>query len=162
MTASRSPKTDPKKRRKIPGFIVPSPIRKLAPRTERTTRSVYVVARPITKAGKLSFLSEGSLPLCHWGLLVSPYTLSALRRHLKRQSNGNCNESGNGSWGTLFEISQTENGFHQLETNNDFRPSDWDYMCIVKVGGTTLLDHRISRQGIPFLLFISDASVRNN
>jgi hypothetical protein len=161
MTASRSPATGSKKRRKTPVFVVPSPIKKLAPRTERITRSVYVVGRPIKKAGKLSFLSEGSLPLCHWGLLVSPYTLTALRRHLKRQSKGDCNEV-NGSWGTLFEISQTENGFHQLETNNDFRPSDWDYMCIVNVGGTTLLDHRISRQGISFLLFVSDASLRNN
>jgi hypothetical protein len=150
MTATSPIQKIPKKQRKPLVHIVPSPIRKLVPRSERTTRSVYIVARPIKKAGKLSFLSERSLPLCHWGLLVSPYTKNELCRHLKKLSHGDCNIANN-SWGTLFEIYQTEQGFHELQTISAFGPSDWEYMCLVYVAQTQLPNYRIKRQGAPFL-----------
>src|SRR5271170_5121599 len=36
---------------------------------------VYVIARPLNVANQLnlSFLSDGKLPLCHWGILFSDY-----------------------------------------------------------------------------------------
>jgi len=145
MTATRPSTTVRKKRRNPQVYLVPNPIKKLAPRNERTTRSVYIVARPIKKAGNLSFLSERSLPLCHWGLLVSPHNQAALRKHLKHQKIEDHNMISQ-AWGTLFEIFQTEEGFHQLNTDRSFGPNDWDYMCIVHVGTTKLLDHRINRK----------------
>jgi hypothetical protein len=48
-------------------------------------RSVYILARPIKAAEKLSFLSEGKFPLCHWALLVSSHSVSEL--HTKTMFN---------------------------------------------------------------------------
>jgi hypothetical protein len=158
MTATKPSTTVRKKRRNPQVHLVLNPVKKLVPRNERTTRSVYIVARPINKAGNLSFLSEGSLPLCHWGLLISPYNQAALRKHLKHQTIEDRNTISQ-TWGTLFEILQTGEGFHQLNTDHSFGPTDWDYTCIVHVGTTKLLDHRINRKGAYYLLFKPDGSL---
>jgi hypothetical protein len=145
MTATTPSTTARKKRRNPQVHLAPNPIKKLAPRNERT-RSVYIVARPIHKAGNLSFLSEGSLPLCHWGLLISPYNQAALQKHLEHQKTEDHSMISQ-TWGTLVEISQTAEGFHQHDTDRTFGPTDWDYMCIVHVGSTRLSDHKINRKG---------------
>jgi hypothetical protein len=158
MTATKPSTTVRKKRRNPQVHLVPNPLKKLVPRNERTTRYVYIVARPIHKAGNLAFLSEGSLPLCHWGLLISPHNQAALRKHLKHQEIEDHNTI-NHTCGTLFEIWQTGEGFHQLNTDHSFGPADWDYMCIVHVGTTKLLDHRINRKGAYSQLLMSDGSL---
>lgn len=83
-------------RRKPTIHVVSAPWKRLAPQRGRRKRSVYILARPIKKAGQLRFLSEGKFPLCHWGLLISPYNRRQLLHHIQK---------GTQSWGMIFEIS---------------------------------------------------------
>jgi len=111
-------------------------------------RSVYIVARPVTKAGYFKPLSEGKLPFCHWALLVSEYDQSELRRHLKSQSE-DLSTSPNRPWGALYEITNGD-GVMVLMTNENFGRSfghDWRYALIAYVGETSLHDGIIYEHG---------------
>jgi len=94
------------------------PIELISPPTNRPSRSVYIVARPITKAGYFKFLSEGKLPLCHWGLLVSRCNEVELRRHIISLLESSCCTA-KASWGTLYEIINGH-GMMVLNTNENF------------------------------------------
>jgi hypothetical protein len=143
MTASQQLETESKRRRRRKSHIhtVTTPLKRLAPKRERRTRSVYILARPIKKAGHLGFLSEGKFPLCHWSLLVSPYNQRELKNHIRQ---------GIDSWGTIFEICNSD-GTH---VPNVYKHSpqifvrDWGYVCLAYVGKAHLPDYRISHHGL--------------
>ena len=129
------------------------PIQRPYPPTRRYSRSVYIVARPLTKAGYFKILSEGKLPLCHWGLLVSNFNQIQLRQHIiSRSDSTHCTDEA--SWGTLYEITNGEGVMILNREENfgrDLEP-DWQYAILAHVGKTRLpdsaiYDHGMSPQG---------------
>lgn len=116
-------------------------------------RSVYIVARPVTKAGYFKPLSEGKLPFCHWALLVSEHNQSELQKHLISQSEAP-STSPKHSWGALYEITKGD-GVMVLMTNENFGRKfgdDWQYALIAYVGETSLEDGLIYDHGKNFIL----------
>jgi hypothetical protein len=139
MTAIHRREVESKRRRRRKPLIytVSTPTKRLTPPQKRRIRSVYILARPIKKAGQLGFLSEGKFPLCHWGLLVSPYNQREMQDHIRQ---------GTQSWGTIFEISLSLRGTHipNIHTYSARTFSgDWQYACIAYVGETYLPNYRI-------------------
>jgi hypothetical protein len=110
-------------------------------------RSLYVVARPIRKAGrlKLSFLSEGSFPFCHWGLFVSYYNENELLEKMIQYSE-DISDVGEPGMGTMFELQQTPQG-NKPNVVSDFRLSCWEQAVYAQVGETRLSDQDISDHG---------------
>ena len=152
MTASRKRELPSKlriHRRKGSYYTMNLPIQKrYSVRRERSARSVYIVARPINKAGPLSPLSEGKFSLCHWALLISPINENELRSHIERQASSCC-ESRQSSWGTLFEIFNVD-GTVQVNVVEHFGrhiSPDWGYAYIMHLGETYLQDAKIVRHG---------------
>ena len=107
-------------------------------------RSVYVVARPLSKAGPFSFLSEGKFPLCHWALLVSEHGHVDLRDRVNRLAPDTA------SWGTGFELHRMEdkNAAHLIK---EFGPAEflgeWSAACVAYVGKTESSDHILYIKG---------------
>src|SRR5271154_3941083 len=129
------------------------PLEVIFPSTNQLSRSVYIVARPVTKAGYFKPLSEGKLPFCHWALLVSEYDQTELRQHIISQT-GNPSNTANRSWGTLYEITNGD-GTMVLMTNETFGRRfghDWRYALIAHVGKTYLVDSTIYDHGETFIL----------
>lgn len=152
MTASRKRELPSKLRiHRLKGsyytMIMPIQKRRSA-RRERSTRSVYIVARPIKKAGSLSSLSEGKFSLCHWALLISPNNEKQLRSHIERQA-ASCSQSRQSSWGTLFEIFNIDGTIevHVVEDFGRHISPDWGYACIMHLGETHLQDAKIVGRG---------------
>lgn len=116
-------------------------------------RSVYVLARPIKAAGKLSFLSEGKFPFCHWALLVSSHSESELQRRCLMLNTPDSDNRTliNASWGTLFELFRTHDGQNLSHMITEFGAtnlmSDWSYACIAYVGKTKYTDYRLCKEG---------------
>jgi hypothetical protein len=110
-------------------------------------RSVYIVARPITKAKEwgIDSLSEDSFPFCHWGLLISPFDESGLQRHLSREARKGCN-SDLSQWGTLLELFN-QAGRCTVNVVEDFGVlpalEEWDYVLIRCVGRTEMSNDEI-------------------
>ena len=124
------------------------PLEVICPSTNQLSRSVYIVARPVTKAGYFKPLSEGKPPFCHWALLVSEYDHTELRQHIISQTSDPANTS-NLSWGTLYEITNGD-GAMVLLTNENFGRQfgpDWRYALIAHVGKTYLADSTIYDHG---------------
>lgn len=118
-------------------------------RNSKRRRSVYIVAKPLEGAHQLSFLSEAKFPLCHWALLISPYDERGLYDHILCQTN-RPGLSKDGSWGTLFEIFQTDSKRHKVHIVRQFGRKlspEWSYACIAYVGETHLPDSKISHHG---------------
>jgi hypothetical protein len=138
------------RKRLINNYRIPLEI--IFPSTNQLSRSVYIVARPVTKAGYFKPLSEGKLPFCHWALLVSEYDQTDLRQHIISQT-GNPSNRANRSWGTLYEITNGD-GAMVLITNDNFGRQfghDWRYALIAHVGKTCLADSRIYDHGKTFI-----------
>lgn len=124
------------------------PIELIFPPTFQSSRSVYIVARPLTKAGYFKFLSDGKLLLCHWGLPVSPYNQMDLRQHIISQSESGSNGASD-SWGTLYEITNGD-GAMVLNVNEYFGRHfghDWRYALIAEVGTAQIPDKKIYDHG---------------
>ena len=136
------------RRRKRSINTFPPPIEHIFPAIKHPSRSVYIVTRPLTKAGNFKFLSEGKLPLCHWGLLVSKFNPNELREQIISQSESNsC--AARTSWGTLYEIING-GGVMVLNRNEYFGRCfgrDWTYAIIAHVGKTHLPDSTIYDHG---------------
>ena len=150
MTATHSSGIEHKSghRRKSSIRTVATPVKRLSPQIERQKRSVYIIARPINKAGKFRFLSEASFPFCHWGLLVSPRSPKQLRYYLKYYAKGHRNPS-QFSLGTLFELYNAD-GMNKVNVVKDFGRDfsfEWTSMCSAFIGNTELFDYRISHRG---------------
>ena len=115
-------------------------------------RSVYIVARPITKAKEWSvgFFSDHSFPFCHWGLVVSTYDESELRQHISHQAE-NRYHSSLLPWGTLFELFN-RSGQCMVNVVEDFGWNsclcDWSTFLIRHVGRTQMPDGEIQKHGI--------------
>ena len=112
---------------------------------ERLKRSVYIVARPITKAGWFGWSSEGKLPLCHWALLISPYNENELLYRLVLQTA----YRGSISWGTLFEL-LNDNGNNKVNEVKHFGrhySAEWGYAYIMHLGETRSPDFKIKQDG---------------
>jgi len=111
---------------------------------KRRRRSVYIIARPTSVAGGLSSLSQGKFPLCHWGLLLSPYNEIELRTQCLML---NIDENLETSWGTLFELRRTKDGTNEPQITK-FGPMEllnaWNYACIAYVGKTKVSDYTAS------------------
>ena len=143
--------------RKRPVYTV-SRLKRAPSLEKRRIRSVYIVAKPLRSAGQLASLSEGKFPLCHWGLLVSPYNARELHRYIQYRSKNGC---GCGDWGTLFEIVRIE-GRHEVNKVEHFGSNllpEWSCFCIAYVGVTQLPDRRIFDHGIP-LIITTNRSIR--
>jgi len=123
--------------------------RKRARKKKRQLRSVFVLARPLTIADKLrmSFVSDGKFPLCHWAMLVSRSKEGGMMDKLETVRRG----GHGGQLGTLFELvrNKSDNTAHM---NQYFGPaqlnSDWRYLSIAYIGVTGLSDEIIEDHGI--------------
>jgi hypothetical protein len=122
--------------------------RKRARKKKRQLRSVFVLARPLTIADKLriSFVSDGILPLCHWAMLVSKTKepdISDKIQTVKRNGKS-------GQLGTLFELVRHKNDNH-AHMNQLFGPielnTDWRLLSIAYVGVTDLSDEVLEDHG---------------
>lgn len=125
-------------------------------RRDPRLRSLYVVARPIRKTGrlKLSFLSQGSFPFCHWGLFVSPYNENELLETMLQQSES-IPEAGYSGLGTLVELQQTQHG-NKPHVVNDFQICSWEQAVFAFVGGTEMSDDEIVEHGMKVCISEAD------
>jgi hypothetical protein len=109
-------------------------------RPDQLKRSVYVIARPVKKAGSFSPLSQRKFCLCHWGLLISLYSENELDQCIQERK----------PWGSLFEISN-DDGKLKLERTENFNgrssAADWSYTFSMYVGKTRKSDRRIYKHG---------------
>jgi len=109
---------------------------------KRRRRNVYVIARPLDIATRfsLSFLSEGKLPLCHWGILVSNHGHDKIIRRWEAASQGESLNT-NLALGTVFELRRTVENLNTVQTIKDFGRrelnSEWQVMTIKYVGKTS-------------------------
>ena len=153
MTATRNCESASRlriRRRKSSHYTAFIPIQKkhsITPNSSR--RFVYVVARPIKKARNASSLSEGKFPLCHWGLLVSPYNPRELQQCIQYRAEDCTRERA--AWGKLFEIFD-DRGIIRLRVVEHFGRRqtlmpDWGYVCIMHLGRTRLKDEDINQYG---------------
>src|SRR5579859_3476931 len=111
-------------------------------------RFLFVVARPIRKAArlKLSWLSDGSFPFCHWGLFVSQYNNSELFEKMSQISR-EMNDSEDEGLGTMFELQNTPQG-NKPHVFREFRVDSWEQAVFAYVGETKMSDEEISDHGI--------------
>jgi hypothetical protein len=145
MTAIRQLETEPKqrRRRKPPIHTASTPIKRLALKRERRARSVYILARPMKRAGYLGILTGGKFPLCHWAVLVSPHNQREFRDHSQGIKEIDC-------WGTMFEISADPHKVQVLNVHEYFAQHftlDGVDVRMAYIGKTHLPDYRISHHG---------------
>src|SRR5271167_3003325 len=106
------------------------------PRNRKQRRFAYVLARPLTIADRLhlSFVSEGKLPLCHWGMLVTNMNQGELAEKLRKVYNEQ-------QWslaplGTMFEL-VANNSDNSVSMNQLFGSwelhTDWQCLSFVYV-----------------------------
>jgi len=130
-------------------------------------RSVYIVARPITKAKEwgVDSLSQDSFPFCHWGLLISPFDEAGLQRNISRQARKGCS-SDISRWGILLELFN-QAGRCTVNVVEDFGVfpalEEWDYVLMQSVGRTEMSDDELREHGIaiPELEVLRSYSLRN-
>jgi hypothetical protein len=115
--------------------------RKLFHKPKRKKRNVYILSRPLSAAShlNLSFLSDGKLPLCHWGVLVSDYDRIELQRHLQSlREDPNHRRS---SLGTLIELRRTETNVNTINVIKEFgeieMSDEWHVMGVKYIGTTS-------------------------
>ena len=111
-------------------------------------RSLYVVARPIRTMGrlKLSFLSDGSYPFCHWGLFISPHNENDLLQNMLQQSQS-IDEAEYPGLGTMVELQQTPQG-NKPNVVSDFQICSWEHAVFAFVGETEMSDEEIVKHGM--------------
>jgi len=113
------------------------------------TRFIYLVARPISKAGPFGFLSEGKLPLCHWGILVSEYDEKAFFELLDYQTATNQESL---RLGMLFELAREESHDAKWQVNvvpnfGKQLPRIWKNVMVFHVGETIIANEDIISYG---------------
>jgi hypothetical protein len=112
-------------------------------------RFAYVIARPLKSVGRLSFLSDGKFPLCHWALLVtnSRPELETDRADspIEAQSIMHCHLQG-----TLFELHRSPDGLNP-NIIEDFKLEKWcnawGFAISKYAGETRVSDQNLSNTG---------------
>src|SRR5579862_4665818 len=119
-------------------------------------RSLYVVARPIRKMGrlKLSFLSDGSYPFCHWGLFISPHNENDLLKNMLQQSQS-IHEAGYPGLGTMVELQQSPQG-NKPNVISDFQICSWEQAVFAYSGETEMSDEEIVEHGMKEFILEAD------
>jgi len=121
-----------------------------AQKEEPEGRYVYIVGRPLWIANtlRLSFLSEGSFPLCHWGTLVTPLDLNVM---VKGLGGFNMDPPRTMPLGTLFELAREgdTNDWRMIQDfgDDDELHTDWAVMSVAYIGKTTFTDETIAAKG---------------
>jgi hypothetical protein len=97
-----------------------SSARKSEKRKKKRERAVYIFARPLKLAGRAGSLSDGKLPLCHWGMLVSKCNKEELKKRLERLDLSKAE-----SWGTFIELNRNSENkiIHNMIRN--FSAEEW-------------------------------------
>jgi hypothetical protein len=116
---------------------------------KKSERAVYIFARSLKLAGRAGFLSDGKLPLCHWGMLVSKYNKDELKKRFERLDPSKAE-----SWGTFIELNRNpENKItHNMIRNFSAEEwyNEWKFISMVFIGETELLDVTLCEEGTKF------------
>jgi hypothetical protein len=112
-------------------------------------RTVWVLARPITAANNLGFLSEGKFPLCHWAILLSDMSALSFKVlwHSKHRTQSN------NVWRILFELFRGEGDINMPHELQDFGANKeligtWKTVAATLIGTSPWTDDEISVQGL--------------
>lgn len=108
---------------------------------------VWLLAR-ILEVPLLSRLSQGSYPLCHWGVLITslPATQVSVNLNSKGRSENDV------ELGTLYQISRSKDNQNMLRVSGPFLLSElrteWIRPSWSRVGRTTMTHDQISSLGL--------------
>ena len=75
--------------------------RKSGKRKKKRERAVYIFARSLELGGHAGSLSDGKLPLCPWGLLISKCNEVELKKRRERLGPSKAEP-----WGTFIELNR--------------------------------------------------------
>jgi len=119
-------------------------------RKKRRKRDVYIITRGLRAAGRFAPLSDGKLPLCHWGLLITSQNRLWIQTQLVRFSESN-GQSELPPWGTLFELSRTVENKVSHRKSRGFSlqewHKEWGTVSMTYVGTTKVTDHMLVAKG---------------
>jgi len=117
-----------------------------------TRRSVWIFARPLSASTlfpSFTWTSHGRLPLCHWGVLVSPLENHGLRDVMLT---GSVQSQEDPVLGTMWELHRIERTVHTVHRIRPFKLStlrvQWAMFWPEWIGMTSLNDQEIQTGGI--------------
>src|SRR5277367_6541797 len=121
-------------------------------RRKPAQRSVYIIARPLQAAGRLSIFSDGKFPVCHWGLLVTRRSREEVLSQWMRYCE-TTDPSYLPPWGTMIELNRLPDNTNIYNVSTDFGLKDWYAICgpsisIMYVGETEFSDANLTAKGI--------------
>lgn len=118
-------------------------------RKKSAARSVFFVARPLKDAGPFGFLSDGKVPLCHWGLFISnedPSNVISWWEKYRRTKE----LSDPPSRGTLFELARLGSKC-TVSKRQDFGlelwDAEWGHIWVKYAGETKRTDEELGYFG---------------
>ena len=116
-------------------------------------RSVWVFARPIQFATILGFqfVSHGTYPFCHWGVLVTPLNFGTIKALLTETTQSTSTEDEDHILGDMWRLSRREENDNPVDVIRPFKLSnareEWNLFSAECVGMTTKTDQEIEKEG---------------
>ena len=119
--------------------------------TNKSKRSVWIFARPIRFATIFGtqFVSHGTYPFCHWGVLVSPLNFETIKSLLTDPTSSSDGEDT--VLGDMWSLSLREDVGEPVDVTRPFQLSNvteqWGLFSTECVGTTELTDEEIQEAG---------------
>lgn len=116
-------------------------------------RSVWIFARPIRFATILGFqfVSHGTYPFCHWGVLVTPLDFDTIEVLLTEPAQSTSTEDEDHILGDMWRLSRREENDNPVDVIRPFKLSnareEWNLFSAECVGKTTKTDKEIEKEG---------------
>ena len=116
-------------------------------------RSVWIFARPIRFATMLGFqfVSHGTYPFCHWGVLVTPLNFDTMKALLTEPTQSTSMEDEDHILGDMWRLSLREEKDNPVDVIRPFKLSnareEWNLFSTECVGKTKKTDQEIEKEG---------------
>lgn len=116
-------------------------------------RSVWIFARPIRFATMLGFqfVSHGTYPFCHWGVLVTPLNFDIMKVLLTEPTQSTSMEDEDHALGDMWRLSLREEKDNPVDVIRPFKLSnakeEWNLFSTECVGMTNKTDEEIEKDG---------------
>src|SRR5438046_1365573 len=116
-------------------------------------RSVWIFARPIRFATILGFqfVSHGTYPFCHWGVLVTPLNFDTMKVLLTEPTQSTSGEDEDYILGDMWRLSLREENENPVDVIRPFKLSNareqWNLFSAECVGKTKKTDEEIEKDG---------------